>query len=145
LQPLQESYEWHSFLLTHSWMKMLWEKKSIFGLKVVVADFHLKYPREGDHFIMQVLIDLGYSKDKLRILNQVRVSLQLLIQLDLLTASGQKINPEVMYQRPTAEKWSKMQWPNERPMESNFQLWRSAVQAITSDPEPQNLSQVGWI
>ncbi len=71
LQPLQESYEWHSFLLTHSWMKMLWEKVSIFCLKVVVADFHLKYPREGDRFIMQVLIDLGYSKDKLQILNQV--------------------------------------------------------------------------
>jgi hypothetical protein len=70
-QPLQKSYEWRNFLLTHSWMKMLWEKVSMFGLKVVVADFHLKYPREGDCFIMQVLIKLGYSKDKLRILNQV--------------------------------------------------------------------------
>jgi hypothetical protein len=69
LQPLQESYEWHNFLLTHSRMKMLWEKVSMFGLKVIVADFHLKYPREGDRFIMQVLIELGYSREKLRILN----------------------------------------------------------------------------
>jgi hypothetical protein len=61
-QPLQESYEWHNFLLTLFWMKMLLEKVSMFGLKVVVADFHLKYPREGDCFIMQVLIELGYSK-----------------------------------------------------------------------------------
>ncbi len=45
LHSLQESYERLSFLLTHSWMKLLWEKVSIFGLKVVVADFHLKYPR----------------------------------------------------------------------------------------------------
>ncbi len=61
-QPLQESYEWHNFLLTHFLMKMLWEKVSMFGLKVVVADFHLKYPREGDCVIMQVLIELGHSK-----------------------------------------------------------------------------------
>ena len=109
---------------------MLWEKVSMFGLKVEVADFNLKYPREGDRFIMQMLIELEYSKDKLRILNRVRVSLQVLFLLDLLTASGQKINSEVMYQCPPAKTWSKMQWPNERPTKSNFQQWRSAIQAI---------------
>ncbi len=61
----------YEYLLTHSWMKMLWEKVSMFGLKVLVADLQLKYPREGDRFIMQVLIELGFTKDKLRILNQV--------------------------------------------------------------------------
>jgi hypothetical protein len=69
LQPLQELYERYEYLLTHSWMKMLWEKVSMFGLKVVVADFQLKYPREEDCSIMQVLIELGFTKDKLRILN----------------------------------------------------------------------------
>jgi hypothetical protein len=58
LQPLQELYEWYEYLLTHSWMKMLWEKVSMFGLKVVVADLQLKYSRELDRFIMQVLIEL---------------------------------------------------------------------------------------
>ncbi len=46
-----------------------------------------------------------------------------------------------MYQRPTAEKWSKMQWPNKRPTESDFQLWRSAVQAIC--PSWQATTRVG--
>jgi hypothetical protein len=122
-------------------MKMLWEKVSMFGLKVEVADFNLKYPREGDRFIMQMLIELEYSKDKLRILNRVRVSLQVLFLSDLLTASGQKINPEVMYQRPPAKTWSKMQWPNERPTKSNFQQWRSAIQAIC--PSWQATTRVG--
>jgi hypothetical protein len=130
LQPLPESYERHNFLQTHSWMKMLWEKVSMFGLKVIVADFHLKYPREGDCFIMQVLIELKYSREKLRILNQVRVSPQLLFLSNIPTASGLKINPEVMHPRPPAETWSKMRWPNEWPTKSNFQLWRSAMQAI---------------
>jgi hypothetical protein len=96
LQPLQESYERYEYLLTHSWMKMLWEKVSMFDLKVVVADLQLKYPREGDRFIMQVLIELGFTKDKLWILNRVRVSLQVLFLSDSLTASGQKINPEIL-------------------------------------------------
>jgi hypothetical protein len=96
LQPMQESYERYTYLLTHSWMKMIWEKVSMFGLKVVVAELQLKYPREGDHFIMQVLIELGFTKDKLWILNRVQVFLQVLFLLDLLTASGQKINPEIL-------------------------------------------------
>jgi hypothetical protein len=96
LQPLQESYEWYEYLLTHSRMKMLWEKASMFGLKVVVADLQLKYPREGDRFIMQVLIELGFTKDKLRILNRVQVSLQVLFLSDILTALGQKINPKIL-------------------------------------------------
>jgi hypothetical protein len=69
LQPLQKLYKWYEYLLTHSWMKMLWEKLSMFGLKFVVADFQLKYPRERGRFIMQVLIELGFTKDKLWILN----------------------------------------------------------------------------
>ena len=96
MQPLQESYKRYEYLLTHSWMKMIWEKVSMFGLKVVVAELQLKYPREGDHFIMQVLIELGFTKDKLWILNRVQVFLQVLFLLDLLTASGQKINPEIL-------------------------------------------------
>jgi hypothetical protein len=38
LQPLQESYGKYSFLSTHSWMKMLWEKVSKFGVRTVIAD-----------------------------------------------------------------------------------------------------------
>jgi hypothetical protein len=52
LQPLQELYKRYKYLVTHSWMKMLCEKVLMFGLKVVVVDFQLKYPREGDRFIM---------------------------------------------------------------------------------------------
>jgi hypothetical protein len=30
--PLQESYSRYGFLVTHSWMKMLWEKLSMFNI-----------------------------------------------------------------------------------------------------------------
>jgi hypothetical protein len=95
-QPLQESFDQFEFLATNSWMKILWEKLPKFGMKVVVADFNADYPCEGDPFIMQVLIQSGYSKEMLLWLNRVQVSLQLLFMSDILTASGNKISPEIL-------------------------------------------------
>ncbi len=54
--PLQESYSRYGFLVTRSWMKMLWEKLLMFDMKVVVSDFAQEYPRQGNQFIMQVLL-----------------------------------------------------------------------------------------
>ncbi len=48
--PLQESYSRYGFLVTHSWMKMLWEKLSMFNMKVMVSDFAQEYPRQGDQY-----------------------------------------------------------------------------------------------
>jgi hypothetical protein len=61
LQPLQETFDKYSFLSTHSWMKMLWEKAFKFGIRTVVADTGMVLPREGDRFIMQALFEKGYS------------------------------------------------------------------------------------
>ena len=46
-QPLQESYKRFGFMVTHSWFKMLWEKLSKFGMKVVVADQAIAFPQEA--------------------------------------------------------------------------------------------------
>jgi hypothetical protein len=37
-QPMQELYQKYSSLVTHLWMKMLWEKILMFDLHTVVAD-----------------------------------------------------------------------------------------------------------
>ncbi len=95
-QPLKESYEQFGFMVTHSWFKMLWEKLSKFGMKVVVADQDIAFPRESNEFIMQVLLKQNYPNDILLCLNCVQVYLQLLFMSDILIASGHKINPEVL-------------------------------------------------
>ncbi len=64
-QPLQELYHKYGHLVTHSWMKMLWEKLSLFDVHTVVADLSLKFPREGNQFIMQVLVKAGYTGEAL--------------------------------------------------------------------------------
>jgi hypothetical protein len=71
--PLQESYDWFKGLVTHSWVKMLWEKLSKFKVRAVVANIQSTLPRNGDQFIMQVLIQSGYSIEALLCLNPVRV------------------------------------------------------------------------
>ncbi len=87
-QPLQESYKRFGFMVTHSWFKMLWEKLSKFGMKVVVADHVIAFPREGDQFIMQVLLKQNYPNDILLCLNRVQAYLQLLFMSDILNQPG---------------------------------------------------------
>jgi hypothetical protein len=46
-------------------MKMLWEKSSMFNMQVIIAGQPKEYLRERDQFIMQVLIQAGYTKEAL--------------------------------------------------------------------------------
>ena len=121
-QPLQESFQQYGYLATHSWMKMLWEKLSMFGLHTVVADVCHTYPREGDQFIMQVLIKVGHKGDSLRRLNRVRIYLQVLFMPDVLIPSGRKICPSALTRRPIEENQSTMLWPIKHPTNSDMAL-----------------------
>jgi hypothetical protein len=129
-QPLQVSYKNHNHLVTHTWMKMLWEKLSMFEMTVIITENSWGFPREREKFIMQVLLRAGYGKEDLRRLNRVRVSLQVLFMSNVLTASGNKISLEVLSPRPRGEAWLNMQWPSEHPTASNMDLWRNAMHTI---------------
>jgi hypothetical protein len=89
-QPLQENYKKYGYLITHSWMKMLWEKLSLFDMTAIITDTLITFPREGGQFIMQVLSRAGYNADAIGRLNRVRVSMQLLFMSDVLMALGQR-------------------------------------------------------
>ncbi len=129
-QPRQVNYKTYSYLVTHTWMKMLWKKLSMFKMVVIIPERLRKFPREGDQFIMQVLLCAGYGMEELRRLNRVRVSMQLLFMSDVLTASGNKISLEVLSCCPCREAWSRMQWPNEQPTTSDIELWKNAMRSI---------------
>jgi hypothetical protein len=122
-------------------MKMLWEKLSMFDVHTVVADLSLKFPREGDQFIMQVLVKVGYTGEALHCLNRVQVSLQLLFMLDILTASGNKVGADTLSRQPQGEVWSMMRWPNEHPTDSDMRLWRDAMHSIC--PSRGSISGIG--
>jgi hypothetical protein len=58
-KPLPESYQKYDHLVTHSWMKMLWENFSMFNMHTVIVDLPLQFSRECNQFIMQVLVEAG--------------------------------------------------------------------------------------
>jgi hypothetical protein len=136
-QPFQAEYKRCNFLVTHSWMKMLWEKVNKFGITVIVPSDENGFPREGDEFIMQEIIKAGYTKEELRRLNRVRVSLQVLFMSDILTASGSKICNEILTAKPRQVKRSRMLWPNEQPTPSDMELWRRAMRGICPSSSPR--------
>jgi hypothetical protein len=140
-QPMQELYQKYSTVVTHLWMKMLWEKILMFKLHRVVADIPFQFPREGDQFLMRVFITAGYRGDTLRQLNQVQISLQVLFLSDVLTASGGKMSLDILSRRPKGEVWSTMRWPTERPTDSDMQLWNNALSSIC--PSRSSTSSVG--
>ncbi|KAL9190098.1 hypothetical protein ACHAXT_007309 [Thalassiosira profunda] len=121
-QPLQLSYAKYSSWATHSWLKMLWEKLSLFGIEVAVNDLPLRFPRRGDQFIMQVFVDFGFSPAQLRVLNRVRVHQQALFLSCILTASGGRIEQRYLTPRPSDERWSTHNWPKEQPTPADFAL-----------------------
>jgi hypothetical protein len=125
------------------WMMMLWEKLSMFNMHVILADQPKEFPREGNKFIMTVLINAGYANKALGQLNIVRVSLQLLFMLDILTASGNKISIEILSLCLLGEAWSNMRWPNKHPTDSNMQQWRNAMLLIC--PSPSSKSSIGQL
>ncbi len=120
---------------------MLWEKLSMFDVHKVIADLSLKFSREGNQLIMQVLVKAGYAGEALCHLNRVQVSLQLLFMSDILTASGNKEGADILSRQPQGEVRSTLRWPNEHPTDSDMRLWRDAMHSIC--PSRSSISGVG--
>ncbi len=102
----------------------------MFEMMVIIPENSRGFPREGDRFIMQVLLRAGYGKEDLWRLNWVRVSSRVLFMSNVLTVSGNKISSEVQSPRPRGEAWLNMQWPSKHPTASNMDLWRNAMHTI---------------
>ena len=90
---------------------------------------------------MQMLIKAGYRGDALWQLNRVRILLQILFLLDVLTASGGKVSSDSLSLRPQGEAWSNMRWPNEHPTNSDMQFWNHAIISIC--PTTSSTSSIG--
>ena len=102
----------------------------MFGITVTTPSALGGFPREGDDFIMQVILRAGYSTHEIKQFNRLQVSMQVLFMSDILTASGHTITPEILSPRPRDETRSNLRWPNEHPTPSDITLWRNAMRAI---------------
>ena len=129
-QPLQEDYEKYRKQVTNCWLKSVWEKCSKFGVHVNFGDTPVESPRVGDHWLMKVFEQVGYSGDELRRLNRVRTHHQVLFLLCVLGTSGKLLDKRYLERRHTNEGWSRLDFPNKTPPNKDFTLWRQALKHI---------------
>jgi hypothetical protein len=60
---------------------------------------------------------------------------------DILTALGNKVNTKILLHHPLGETCSNMRWPQERPTNSDLQLWTNAM--LTICPSRCKTSSIG--
>jgi hypothetical protein len=71
LQPFQKEYAAYQQWVTHSWIKLVWEKASRVRVEIKIADLVVHPPRESNSWLMQELVRLNYSSNNLQQLNCV--------------------------------------------------------------------------
>jgi hypothetical protein len=126
LQPFQEDYAACHHWVTHSWMKLVWEKASCVQVEIEIADLLVHPPRERDSWLMQEFV----RSEDLQRLNCVQVHQEVLFLSDVMDASGRALDRKFLQQRPWEESWSNLSFPIKQPPLKDFKLWRMAIPQI---------------
>ena len=129
-QPLQRDFKKFGKWVTWGWLAALWEKCSIYGVTVKFNVETVRLQRERDRWLMEEFVRLGYGEKELRILNRVRVFMQVIFLSDVLGVSGRTLDTRYLSRRPRGVKWSTLSFPQEKPTSADFQLWKSALQQL---------------
>jgi hypothetical protein len=90
---------------------------------------------------MLVLMERGYSREIVRRLNRVRIHMQVLFLLDVLTVSGNRIDTTALQLHPATDRQSTLNWPKEAPTTADMMLWKEALEDIF--PSRQHLNCLG--
>jgi hypothetical protein len=92
-QPFQESYATYGKWITHSWLKLIWEKVYRFNVTIEIETLLIKPPWEGDKWFMQAAMEAGITNPiKLIKLNKYWCHQQVLYVSDILDAGGKCLN-----------------------------------------------------
>ncbi len=121
-QPLKLSHTNFGNMVTIGWLKQVWEKLDRFKFVVMVHNLHLKYPQEGDSWLMARLIIVGYRDDDLQMLDRVRKHQQVLFLSNILGAGGELLDKRYLQKQWETDCWSMMKFPREIVTEVEMQL-----------------------
>jgi hypothetical protein len=75
-------------------------------------------------------MERGHSKEVIRWLNRVRIHLQVIFLLDVLTTSGNRIEASALRPQPNTDQRSVLNWPKEEPTLADMMLWKEALEDI---------------
>jgi hypothetical protein len=133
--PFSQSYERYGHLITHCWLKTVWEKCDCYKIRVTISNLKINPPREGDKWLIQALVEEGYKGEELRRLNKVRIHQQALYLLDVLNANGRSVDLKYLDRREELA-WSTYIFPEEDFTETDLELWRAAVYSLSPASRP---------
>jgi hypothetical protein len=108
--------------VTHSWLKLLWEKADMFSVRVEILELPLKFSRERDNWLMAALKNADYDGKALVHLNRVWCHQQAVFISDMLDASGKALNRRYLKQCQRGESWLTLIFLQEKPPEKDFKL-----------------------
>jgi hypothetical protein len=133
--PFEYSFQAFGPLVTHCWLKTLWEKCDRFKIRVTINNLKIKPPRTGDKFFVQALVDEGYKGEELIRLNKVRIHQQVLYLSDVLNANGRSVDLKYLDRREDSS-WSTYNFAEEHFTEADLVLWRAAVYSLSPASRP---------
>jgi hypothetical protein len=132
-QPSQSLYVKYNTWVTHSWLKLIWEKSDKFKVTIEVDPLPLQPPREQDTWFMQAIEDAGaFNEEEKRQINRFRCHQQVLFLSDIMDAGGREIDEKFLTRRPVEEQWSQLVFPIENPPRKHLSLWKTALHTIKS-------------
>jgi hypothetical protein len=120
LQPFTEPYVRYSKWVTHSWLRLLWEKTDMFQIKIEINNLPLSWM--NDRWLTKVLEAQVYREVELIALNKVRCYQQVIFLLDIIVASSRAIDIKYTRCHPRNETWSMAIFPQEKPSAQDFRL-----------------------
>ena len=94
----------------------------MFDIMVVFNNIPLEMPKDEDTLLMLEFVRVGYGKEDLLRLNQVRIFQQVLFMSDILGAEGKSLDYQYLKCRPKHEKGSSLQFPKEAPPQKYFKF-----------------------
>ena len=92
-------------------MTSLWEKCTLYNVRIYILDTELSFPRERDCWLMQRFLELGFLAAQLVLLNRVRLYQQVVFLSCVLNALGSDLDAKYLYRWPDGLNWSELKFP----------------------------------
>ena len=114
-----------------TWFKILWEYASHLKVAITQSDeFHLKLVREGDIFLMEAFVGVGFKGKELQCLGRMKNSKKVLHVSDLMKCDGVTIYKGLLGNLVGGESTHTHMFPLEKPTQADVRLWDDDITRI---------------
>jgi hypothetical protein len=118
-------------LATPSWVFSTWQFAKQFNIQIEDDLPEFEPLREADRLIIPTFAGMGFTSDKLALLNQCRLYLKVTWLSEICTADGTKIESRVMQKPYAISIRPRYNYPNQNyPSASAWSAWSSALQHL---------------